>query len=606
MTHPSRLLGALAGLSLILAAAPAAQAFDPTKDRETHLLSRSMAGGFPNGASRNGVFSQDGQGASLAAFDSDASDLVAGDTNGHSDVFLVRRGGHFTTNKGEPWQPAGGAELVSAGMGGAPADGPSYLPDLDGSSLHRAPHCVAFVSQADNLVPGDTNGRPDAFVRDLSTGRTTRVSVGTGGVQSNGSTFDVQIDGVCSRVAFTSDATNLHLTKKAAGRSPYRRPLATAGPRAGTKQVYVRFLHGREDNANLNGVTFLASASTRRAPAAGDSYDVSFGVMGGGCKVHRCGVISGDSLTFTSEAQNLTGGDRNGQPDIYQRDFYRPVLTYKDRAKGRKATMTGKTYLVSATPSGRAGNGASTHSASNDRGSYIAFETLASDLVPGDGNHASDVVMRGMHASSNKRMWHVSNAHETGQANAGSYKPTITSPGSILFFESDASNLQPNPPRTEGVFYDRNCMRDVFFWNYVSTNASLQSRNSNQEILNLPENSGGSSSDSCPPTIANGSYHPASSYYGNYFLFESPYPLLDLPLAERALPNLLRSFAAAERSNTDPVLRQVYLRYNGPKAADDEYPPSEWPLPERGLGAPGGASVDVPVSLPRPAERLTR
>ena len=206
--------------------------------------------------------------------------------------------------------------------------------------------------------------------------------------------------------------------------------------------------------------------------------------------------------------------------------------------------------------------------------------------------------MRGMLATSNKRMWHVSNALETGQANAASHNPTITSPGSILFYESDASNLQPNPPRTEGIFYDRNCMRDVFFWNYVSTNASLQSRNSNQEILNLPENSGGSSATSARPTSRAEPSNPASSYYGNYFLFESAYPLIDLPLADRALPHVLKTFVgAALSSHQDDVLHQVYLRYNGPKHENAVFPPSEWPLPEPGTGTPGGLSVDLPGDL---------
>src|SRR3954471_2927743 len=106
VTFPFKLLGCLAALALfLLLAAHAALAFDPTKDRETHLLSRSMIGGFPNGPSRNPKFSKDGQGTRLAAFESDASDLVAGDTNGKTDVFIVRRGGRITTNKGEPWQP---------------------------------------------------------------------------------------------------------------------------------------------------------------------------------------------------------------------------------------------------------------------------------------------------------------------------------------------------------------------------------------------------------------------------------------------------------------------------------------------------------------------
>ena len=599
MALPTKLLGGLSALSLVLTAAPAAHAFDPTKDRETHLLSRSVTGGFPNGQSRNGVFSQDGQGATLAAFESDASDIVYGDSNGVTDVFVVRRGGHFTTDRGEPWQPNGLAQLGSVGVGGAPANGRSYAPDLDGSSINRAPHCVAFVSDASNLVPGDTNGKPDAFVRDLRSGRTTRVSVGTGGRQSNGSTYDVQIDGACSRVAFTSDATNLHVTKAAAKRNKWLRPVATAAPRRGTKQVYVHFLNGIKDNAAMKQATFLASASKRGIPASSGAYDASLGVLGGGCRVGRCGTTAGDSLSFTTSAANLTPGDHNGREDIYQRDFYRPVLKSKQRKSGKKPYLQMKTSLVSANPSGEAGNGASTHSASNDRGSFVVFETTATDLVPDDHNRASDIVMRGMHEYVNKRMWHASNALETGQANGGSYKPTITSPGSILFYESDATNLQPNPPRTPGVFYDRNCMRDVFFWNYVSTNASLQSRNSNQEIPNLPENSGGASGDECPPSIANGSTNPASSYYGNYFLWESAYPLFDLPLVERALPNLLRQFAgAAQRSHTDPVLHQVYLRYNGPKAAEAEFPPSEWPLPSRGAGAPGSVPAGFAVNLP--------
>ena len=259
---------------------------------------------------------------------------------------------------------------------------------------------------------------------------------------------------------------------------------------------------------------------------------------------------------------------------------------------------------MSSTASGVAGNGASYHSASNDNGEYIAFATDATDLVPDDRNGATDVVMRGMWKTSKKRMFHVSNAKETGQANGGSDNPTITSPASILFFESDGTNLQPNPPARAGVYYDRNCMRDVFFWNYVSTNASLQSRNSNQEILNLPENAGGSNQDRCPPTLAKGSENPASSYYGNYFLFESSYPLIDLPLADRALPSLLKTFAAAAVGSRDQAnLHQVYLRYNGPKSADSTYPASDWPLPADGTGAPTGIDLDhiaTVLGLPLP------
>ncbi|MEA2458143.1 MAG: TolB protein, partial [Thermoleophilaceae bacterium] len=474
---------------------------------------------------------------------------------------------------------------------------PSWGPDIDGDAKHRAPHCIAFVSDASNLVPGDTNGKADAFVKDLRSGAIKRVSVGTGGVQSDGATYDVKIDGGCTRVAFTSDASNLYLSKQAAGRSKFRRPLRTAAPAAGTKQVYVRFLTGSRDNRKLGGVTWLASASKRGVPGAGDSSDVSFGRLGDGCP-KRCGTSAGDSVAFTSQAGNLTGGDSNGVADVYQRTFYLPTLNYKQRRKHRKRVLKLNTLLISSTASGQAGNGPSSNPASNDDGEYVAFQTDATDLVGDDHNNATDIVLRGTFADS-KRERLVSDAKATGQANAGSYNPTITSPASILFFDSDATNLQPNAPRGD-KFYDRNCMRDVFFWNTVSGNASLQSRDSKQQIPNLPENTGGSTEADCPAVIAAGSSNPASSYYGNYFLFESSYPLLDFdfeqtvadhvdgvlpanvpnPIASNPVSNPVAKWTQAARlSHDDPSLHQVYLRYNGPKSANAKFPPSVWPKP---------------------------
>jgi hypothetical protein len=583
MTTFPRTFAALALAGLFAALPTAANAFDPTKDRETHLLSRSLSGGFPNGPSRNPVFAQNGQGTSFAAFESDASDIVAGDVNGFTDVFVVRRGGSFTQNRGEPWQPAGGAQLVSQGLGGQPANGPSYDPHADGDAKHRSPHCVAFVSQASNLVPGDTNGKADAFIKDLRSGRITRVSVGRRGAQSDGDTFDVNIDGSCTRVAFTSNATNLYLPR--AGTNKLQRPLATKAPPLGTKQVYVRFLTGSQDNRKLKGITFLASASNRGVPGARDSYDVTFGRLGDGCP-KRCGTSAGDSLAFTSDASNLAGRDSNNVADIYQRTFYRQGKGKTAKKRRKNAKIRPRTLLISATKGGSAGNGPSTNPASNDDGEYVVFETEATNLAGGDSNRATDVLMRGTFRDSD-RMRVVSHAKETGQANAASHDPTITSPASIVFFASDASNLQPNPPKQAGKFYDRNCMTDVFFWNTVSGNASLQSRDSQQRIPNLPENVGGNTETLCPPVVAKGSSNPASSYYGNYFLFESSYPLLDLdfePYVQNVIEGALvtpvaKWELAAKASHDDPALHQVYLRYNGPKEANAKFPASSWPKP---------------------------
>src|SRR4051794_20862748 len=582
---------ALAASALIAAIPATAHAFDPTKDRETHLLSRSINGGFPNGPSREPVFAQNGQGATYIAFESDASDIVASDPNGFTDVFVLRRGGRYTDFRGEPWQPAGAPRIVSQGMGGAPANGRSWGADLDADAKHRKPHCVAFVSEASNLVPGDTNGKADAFVRDLRTGKIRRVSVAGRNRQSDGTTYDVKIDGACSRVAFTSDASNLYLSGKAAGRSKVKRPLRTPAPPVGTKQVYVRFLNNRLDDKNLKNVTWLASSSKRRVPGAGNSYDVTFGRIGDGCP-KRCGTDSGDSVAFTTDASNLGGRDGNGASDVCQKTFYLPTQTSQQRRHHRKRVMRLNTLLISGTRSGRTGNGASSKAASNDDGEYVAFQTDATNLVPGDHNHATDILLRGTFRDS-RRMRMVSHAKETGQANGPSYNATITSPASILFFESDASNLQPNPvnKRAHGKFYDRNCMRDIFFWNTVSGNASLQSRDSEQRIPNLPENTGAGVNAPCPAVVADGSSNPASSYYGNYFAFESSYPLLDLDFeqtvidhVEGLLPGAITSpvskwAEAARLSHDDPSLHQVYLRYNGPKERGSDFPHGVWPKP---------------------------
>ena len=64
-------------------------------------------------------------------------------------------------------------------------------------------------------MPGDTNGLPDGFVADLRSGRIERVTVDSRGRQVHGTTYDIEVDGSCGRVAFTSDARGLALTRSA-------------------------------------------------------------------------------------------------------------------------------------------------------------------------------------------------------------------------------------------------------------------------------------------------------------------------------------------------------------------------------------------------------
>jgi TolB protein len=549
---PKRIFGVCCALVLATGGATgtagANRGFDPKKDRETLLLSRSLGGGFPNGPSRNGAFSQDRQLTTLAAYESDASNIVAGDTNGATDVFLVRRRRPYDLD-GPPWRAAG-TELVSRGLGGAPANGPSYEPDLDGEQRHR-PSCIAFVSDASNLVPDDTNGEPDAFVKDLRSGTITRVSVGSSGQQANGPTYEVKVDGECQRVAFSSGATNLALT------DTERRAWSSAvtpAPPAGPRQVYVRILGNSGDNRGLEGLTFLASAAPNGQPGDSSSYEIAFARSGGGCPT-RCGDFSGEAVFFTSKATNLSTADTNGQPDVYKSTFTRRFRRLRyPRIKGIGRLRT-RTRLISTTRSGRAGNGPSRSPATHDTGRYVAFVTEASDIVAGDHNRVADIVR--IDTLRRGRSARVSESRAVGElGNGNSGNPTMGRPGSPVFFDSAATNLQPNPPSSPGTYHDRNGSRDVFFWNIVSKKASLQSRDSSNSILNLPSGPGWAPA---APAL-----NPATSYYGNYLLFETSYPLVDLRVAKTAFPGL-EPGAGAAMSWSEPKLHQVYLRYIGPR-----------------------------------------
>ena len=90
----------MATVALLLAVgAPSAAA-----QQDTLLISRSLSGGVPNGPSSHPAISNDKRYARVIAYESEASDLVSGDTNGVKDVFVVRRAGTFG-NDGTQWFP---------------------------------------------------------------------------------------------------------------------------------------------------------------------------------------------------------------------------------------------------------------------------------------------------------------------------------------------------------------------------------------------------------------------------------------------------------------------------------------------------------------------
>lgn len=533
--RPSLRTASAAALAAALVPAGSALADRPDSLRTTFLLSRSLDGGIPNGPSRNASVSHDQRIARVIAYESDASDIVAGDSNGLTDVFVVTRAAPWGRN-GTPWRP-GRTVIASKGLGGQPANGRSYRPSVGGDA-HHAPACVAFVSDASNLVRGDTNGKPDAFVYWLRSGRIERVSVDSKGRQSDGSTYEVSVDGACERVAFTSDATNLALTstRRAAWRSA-----RTSATRPGLRQVYVHVMRGKRYDKGFAGLTFLASASTSGGAGNGSSYQPSF-------------ARAGKDVAFTSEATNLAPGDDSATPDVYERSFDRKYVHVRGRGV---QTLRFRTTLVSASADGRAGKGASTHPSASDDGRYVAYQTLASDLGAGDTNGVSDILEAAVDGRRVRQQW-VSRSRFSGLGNGASRHPQISGAGEFVLFDSDSTNLKPSTR----VADDPNGVTDVFLWNRRSGNVSLESRDSANGYLDTP------------------SQHPATSSRGNYVPFESADPDADRSLAALtssietwSIPKLIDPDAIAPgpaqslmgTGVPDPALQQVYVRYLGPK-----------------------------------------
>lgn len=223
----------------------------------TTLVSQTADGGQADRRSWNPEISDDG-------FASGATNLVAEDT--HGDQIFVRDLHTDTTT------------VVSVAADGTPADGRSWYPSMSADG-----RVIAFVSSATNLVPDDTNGLPDVFVRDLDTGSTTRASVATGGGESDGRSDQASISADGRYVAFSSTAIDLAYVDQ-------------YDP-SGTNDVFVHDL--------------VTLETTRVSTASGpESWRGSF--LEG-----KAVSADGRYVVFSSNVPYLVPGDTNGESDLF-------------------------------------------------------------------------------------------------------------------------------------------------------------------------------------------------------------------------------------------------------------------------------------------------
>ncbi len=273
---------------------------------------------------------------------------------------------------------------------------------------------VAFWTDIGALIPDDTNFAGDVYVRNRLTNTTERVSLGFGGVQTartdtNPPTSypDIGIDDGGTYVAFASDATNIIA-----------------------------------NNADTNGVTdvFVVDRS-QAANSPTRTKHVSFGSAGNpqanGGSFNPTISGNGQFVVYRSVASTIVG-DSNNQPDIF----------IFDRAANANALVNVSTDEVQANNE----DGNSKFSVSDD-GRYIAFESLATNLVASDTNAKRDIFIRDRNSGGST--CRLSLAPGGLQSNGDSYDPFISGTGDFVVFTSFANNL---------VTGDTNGQADIFIW----------------------------------------------------------------------------------------------------------------------------------------------
>ncbi len=322
-----------------------------------------------------------------------------------------------------------------------------------GASISANGRYVAFASDATNLVPGDTNGKTDIFVRDWASGTTTRVSVASNGTQANGESRRPAISGNGIYVAFESDATNLVSgdTNGATDIFVYNRQANTikrvsitpAGAQANGDSTYPaisadgRYVAFQSAATNLiggdsNGAEDIFVHDTQTAAVTRVSVDSS-GKQANQPSLDPAISADGRYVAFRSMASNLVNGDTNNRWDIFAHD-----------------RQTGATTRVSVATGGTQANGDSNALAISGDGRYVAFDSAASNLVTGDTNNWEDVFVHDRQTGKTER---VSVGASGVQATSWSNNPAVSGDGRYVAFDSNASNL---------VAGDNNYSKDIF------------------------------------------------------------------------------------------------------------------------------------------------
>jgi len=390
-------------------------------------------------ASINPSISSDGR---FVAFESDATNLVADDTNNVTDVFVAD-------------VQNGSIERISLGLSGVEANGASTNPVISGNGRY-----VAFESFASNLVSGDTNRVIDIFVYDRQTASTTRVSISSSASQATSHSFSPSISENGQVIAFYSLATNLVANDTNRAIDVFVHDTLSGN----TERVSVD-ANGNQGNmdswqprisANGQYVVFSSNASDLVAGDTNSAQDIfvydrqelaimlvsntADGLPSNGRSAYP--AISGDGniVVFESNATNLVADDNNDATDIFTFDQRQQILT-----KVSISNLGGDT------------DGPSYQPAISQDGRFVSFFTYASNLVDADSNNFEDVFIYDQQTG---RMELLTNTEDGQASNSSSFNPSLNADGRYIALFSFASNLStPDTNNVDDVFlFDRGVM----------------------------------------------------------------------------------------------------------------------------------------------------
>ncbi|WP_462203902.1 TolB family protein [Frankia sp. CcWB3] len=367
-------------------------------------------------------------------FESAASGLVAGDTNGDWDVFLRDLTTQTTTRIS-----------VAKTVTGKGRRATTTFTQVEGSSsggvaLSADGSIAAFTSFSSELVPGQPGqtGVQDVFVRDNRTGDVTLVSAPTGLLSSHVGALQPSVSADGSTVSFSARTSSapyqIFVYNVATGTTTLASVTGTGTDGNGSSVVSslsadgtrLSFLSYASDlvagDVNGSGDIFVRDLTTGQTVPATVTAD---GVWGDD-NFASLARISGDGtkVAFSSPATNLVPDDTNGLTDIFLKDL-----------------VTGKLTRVSTDQDGRQFDRTATAPWISQDGTTVVFSAFyATDVSPGVPGAISDIFVKRLDTGS---LALVSTNSDGASINYSAQFPTISTDGSQVVFQSSADNLVP-------------------------------------------------------------------------------------------------------------------------------------------------------------------